>query len=370
MKDKLLTVLDLSIGNGLVKNIISARGTGADVFLFEKWQEYIREHYPNSKIIDARKIDNKELRDVCTNCKETNVHCFILVKHIWSYVDFDSIINICAGHSNIDLFSISYSKRPIFSSEKWTLIRGRLYSIYFPSTLYEDYLSEYPNGNVIKYLAGNNLDSDVITLNLQQLNKEEKMCLRLSLQYYNTPLTYRTLASEMSKRIKKDFSRYYAQMIFSRFEEMNILYLIERFDIKRNKIISGKLVYPIDNRFYDFFNYNKDLNKFMTSAFIAKMFYDNWNIQKGIYVSQRDGKTFNGNTDAGFIVKKEDQTFILFITEYINGEVIKKAKLAPTNLPKIIVTLDIIGDIQRDNDGLIYYSYEKLLKEGLKIYDK
>ena len=168
MKEKLISVLKSSIGNGLVKNIIGARGAGAETFLFKHWAEYLKKHYPSSKIIDARNIDKRELKNLCIDCKDSNEQCFILVNHIWSYIDFDSIINICASHLNIDLFSFSFSKWPTFSPEKWTLIRGRMYSIYFPSTLYEDYLSEYKNGNVINYLTNNKLDNDVIDLNLKQ----------------------------------------------------------------------------------------------------------------------------------------------------------------------------------------------------------
>lgn len=371
MKSKLLSILSSSIGNGFIKNIVSARGTGADAFLFETWKDYVLENYTDDEVIDSRDYDKQELKDICIECKKSNKHCFILINHIWTYSEFDSIINLCCGSSNIDVFTISYSKWPLFSPDKWTLVRGRMYTVHYPSTLYEDYILQKSDGSVIDYLVNNTFDSDVITLNLNLLSDIEKKCLKISLQHDNEPLTYRTLAAEVSKQTGLDFSRYHAQTIFSHFVEMNILYLIDRFDIKRNKVIGGKLVFPIDTRFYgDKKTKIKSLNKYMTAAMISKMFYDNWNVQKCIYISQRDKRTFDGNTDGGFLIKKDEQSFIVFVSDFIDDAVIKKAKLTPSLLPKIILTLDLIGDMQFGSDGIIYYSYEKFLKEGINIYGK
>ena len=51
-------------------------------------------------------------------------------------------------------------------------------------------------------------------------------------------------------------------------------------------------------------------------------------------------------------------------------ELVEKARLAPSSLPKIIVTFDSFGGVDYGDDGLIYYSFDTLLKEGLRIYGK
>lgn len=269
------------------------------------------------------------------------------------------------------LFFISSSKLPNHSLDKLTLIRGRIESFYFPSTLYEDYINIYPNKNVRDFLYKNDLDKDVISKNLSQLNENEIICLNMALNHDYEPLTYRSLAKEISEK-NKTFSNYLAQEAINHIDEMGVMYLIDRFDIKRNKIVAGKLVYPIDNRFYNYFNFVNDFNKRMISSAITKLLYDGWSIQKGIYtyISQRNKKTFNNNTDAGFIVRKNNQTFILFITETIDEKTLNKVKLTPSLLPKIMVSLDVIDRIQFDSNGLIHYSFAELLKDGLKIYDQ
>lgn len=371
MKTNLLQVLCDSIGNGFVKNIVSARGTGAKEFLFENWKKYLIQNYPDSVIIDTTELKNKNIKEICIFAKQSERKTFILINQIWKLKDFDSIINICANAKNIDLFTTSHSFFPIYSSEKITLIRGRLFNIYYPSTLYEDYLGNDDNGNVIDFLFNNKLNSEVIDLNMKLLDKQTKKCLQIVLNYHNKPLTYRQLAEDMSKNSQSKTSRYLAQQYFSTLDEKSILYLIERFDIKRCQRINGKFVYPIDTRFY--FETKRDdetICKFMTAAFISRLFYDNWFIQKATYVSQRNNRTFCGDTDAGFLVKKNDKSFLIFISNNISDDVVLKAKLVPSDIQKIIITLDVIGDIQFGNDGIIFYSYEKLLKEGLLIYER
>ena len=245
-----------------------------------------------------------------------------------------------------------------------------MYTIYFPSTLYEDFINVHPNLNVLDYLYSNDLDENVINDNLSQLSPIEKECFYGCLSHDNYPLTFRSLAEELSNNTKKNISRYLTQSILLRLEEMNLLYFIDRFDVKTDSVIGGRLVYPIDNRFYLSKNpQDRDLRKFMTSAMIAKLFYDNWKVQKGIYVSQRNGRQFVRNTDAGFVVSREEQKFIVFIADYLNEDVLTTVKFVPSNIQKVVFTLDLIGEIQFE-DGVIYYSYEKLLKEGLKIYGK
>ena len=370
MKQRIINVLASSIGNGMIKNLVSARGTGAEKYLFEIWKSFLSIKYPNSTLIDARNVDKKDLKRLCLKYKTMKKHCFVLVNHIWSYHDFDSIINICSDDSNIDLFSVSYSKYPLLFPEKSTLIRGRIFTIYFPSTLYEDYIVTYPNKTVIDYLIHNDLDLDVINRNIGTFSPIEKTCFDVILNHYLEPLTYRYLAKEVSERLKINFSPYHAQIMFLKFLRLNLFYLIDRFDIKRNVIVGGKIVFPIDTRFYrDSIFKSEDLSKYMTAAMIAKLFYDNWEVKKCIYISQRHGKTFNGNTDGGFLVRKNNQTFLVFVSDNITQEVLDKARLTPSMLPKIILTMDSMGNIQRDNDGIIYYSYEYFLREGITLYE-
>ena len=367
MKEKLFESLISSIGNGMIKNIVSAEGTGADTFLFNDFSNYLENKFPDSVILNATKIDKKYLKETCLDLKSKKSHSFILIKNLWGYDDFDSIINICAGNTNIDIFAISSSKLPLLNKEKITLVRGRVMTYDFPSTLYEDYMHTYKNKSIVDFLFNNDLNKEVISSNLQRLTRKEKACLDICLDYNDTPLTFRSFAKKISERMGINFSRYHAQNIFAFFESLHILQVLDRYDLKKKKIIEGKIIYPIDTRFYESASKNKNIKKYMTTAIIAKLFYDGFEVKKSCY-SLQNKNDFKANVDGGFLIKKDGISINVFIMPSIDEDNIDKIHRVPYSVQKVIITPDVISDIHFSEDGLIYYSCETLLKEGLKIY--
>ena len=368
MKEALLDFLVATVGNGMVKIIYGPYGAGNETFLFSTLKSRLERECPQAKIIDARGLSFDEIKRACLENESEDGRLFVLAKDFWNLLNFDTIVNLCARRKNVDLFVLARTACPLRFPEKQTLVRGRLQTVHFPSTLYEDYLKEHPDSDVFNFLACNDLDSDVVTKNLKVLNQLETTCLATMIQLGGAPLTERGLAKEISEKTKQRFSWYRSKAVVEKIEGLGICYFIDRWDIKQKKAISGKVVFPVDGRYYKIGSRGKKKTDLcMVSVLIAKLLYDHWDVKKAIYESQRK-KTYCRDTDAGFLVKKNGWSFLLFSGESLSDDLVEKARLAPSSLPKIIVSLDALGGVRYGDDGLIYYSFETLLKEGLRIY--
>ncbi len=369
MKEALIDFLINAVGDGMVKIIYGAYGAGNEAFLFETLRSRLEREHPQAKIVDTRDLTSEEIKKECLSNTSENGRVFVLAKDLWDFADFDALVNLCARRKNIDLFAIAQTAFPVHSLEKQTLIRGRLETSHFPSTLYTDYLKKHPNSDAFGFLTCNDLDEDVVAKNLETLNRLETACLAAILRHDAKPLTECGLAKEISKKTKKPFSWYRSKAVIERIEGLGICYFIERWDIKQKRAISGKVVFPIDGRYYKIVARGKKKTDLcVASALIAKLLYDRWDVKKAIYESQRNRKTYCRDTDAGFLVKKNGWSFLLFPGESLADDLVEKARLAPSSLPKVIVSLDALGGVRYGDDGLIYYSLETLLKEGLRIY--
>ena len=369
MKDALRDLLVSYVGNDMAKIVVGPKGSGIENFLFEELKAALIDAYPTAEAIDTRGLSQDEIKKACLQKQKEEGRAFVFVKNLWDYSDFDVIINLCARHKGIDLFATASASLPVHPLDKHTLIRGRFETFHFPSTLYGDYLKEHPGSSVFTFLTHNDLDSDVVKENLKSLNESEIVCLRATLRYETKPLSERSLAKEVSKKTKTKFSWYRANAFLKKIEGLGICYALDRYDIKRKQSVSGQVFLPIDNRYYKIVGGERKRKElYMAPALVGRLLYDRWDVKKAIYESQRNNKEYCRNTDAGFLVKKNGWSFLLFLGESPTDELVEKAKLVPSALPKIIVAFDPFGGVDCDEDGIIYYSFETLLKEGLRIY--
>ena len=371
MRDCLKGLLLSSIGNGRVKVIVGASGSGAESFLFEDFASSLKEKAPLAEFIDLRALPSKEIEDICVEKKKDGKDCFLLAGNLWNEPNFDVIINYCAGTTFLNLFFIAPIKWPSRYFEKITLIRGRVEHYFFPPTLYVDYLEAHPDFNVVNFLLGDGLDNSLVEANLKNLNRLDLMVLRAALSCGYKPVSERGLADRASKEFGKACSRFKIRSSISKLNELGILFSLNRYDVKKKEIKQGKIVFPIDSRFYKILGRKgKELNRLMIPALIAKLLYDGWDVKKAVYESWRAGKKYCSDDDAGFLIEKNGWSFLLFAGETMTPELDEKARLVPSLLPRIIVTCDALGNAQYDKDGLIHYSFEILLLKGLRIYEE
>lgn len=369
MKDALRDLLVGYVGNDMAKIVVGPKGSGIESFLFDELKAALMDAYPMAEAIDTRGLSQAEIKKVCIKEQEKEGRAFIFVRNLWDYSDFDVIINLCARHRGMDLFATASTPLPMHSFDKHTLIRGRFLTYSFPSTLYGDYLKEHPKGSAFDFLAHNDLDFGIVKENLKSLNESEIACLRAALRYELEPLSERSLAKEVSKRTKTKFSWYRANAFFKKIEGLGICYSLDRYDIKKKRIVSGKVFLPIDNRYYKIVGGERKRKElYMAPALVGRLLYDGWDVRKAIYESQRNHKEYCRNTDAGFLVRKNGWSFLLFLGKSPTDDLVEKASLVPSSLTKVIVTIDPYGKVHCDRDGIIYYPFETLLKEGMRIY--
>lgn len=76
MRDCLKGLLLSSIGNGRVKVIVGASGSGAESFLFEDFASSLKEKAPLAEFVDLRALSSKEIEDICVEKKKGGKECF------------------------------------------------------------------------------------------------------------------------------------------------------------------------------------------------------------------------------------------------------------------------------------------------------
>ncbi len=371
MRDYLQDLLLTSIGNGRVKAIVGPNGSGAVSFLVNDFASSLKEKAPLAEIIDLRMLPSKEVAEICSKKRKEKRECFLLAGNLWDEPNFDVIVNCCAGQAFLNLFFIAPTKWPSRYLERATLIRGRVEHYFFPSALYADYRNAHPGATIVNFLVGDGLDASLVETNLKSLNRLDLAVFRAFLSSDYAPVSERNLAEKASRELGKPCSRFKIRSSVSKLNELGILLSLNRYDVKKKEIKQGKIFFPIDSRFYKIQSRKgKELNRLMIPALITKLLYDGWEVKKAVYESQRGEKKYCSDADAGFLVEKNEWSLLLFVGETMTPELDEKARLAPSLLPRVIITCDALNNARYDKDGLIHYSFETLLLKGLRIYGK
>lgn len=366
MKNKIEEVLSKHIGDGFVKIIFGPKGAGKTFFLFNYYKKILEEK--GYLVIDLADQSEKNILEVITKTnKMASNKTILLVSNIFNYLNFDQIINACIVSKNVDLIATSDIAYPKIYSEKKTFINGRIFSIFYPSTTYDEYVVS--NGkNLNGFLIDNNMNSGILE-NIKYMHSNQLAIYKKLITHFNQPATIHS----MSLKLKNEFSEYEINNVYKELRRKFMFYELDRYDIKRNEVIStGKLIYPIDTRFYYLFDnksYKINYKKYFLAASVARLFYDDYKVFKAIYVTQKSsvesGRSFERNTDGGLLAIKGDTRYLLFIEPSLNDEIINNIRKVPTNLPKYIVSLDAHSGPKMDMDGLFYCSIEYFLEKGL-----
>lgn len=368
MKERIESVLLDHLNDGFVKIIFGPKGVGKTDFLFEYFKsklELLSYNIVEFRNANSDDILNKifELNNDRTSTKEKNV---ILLKNIYNFYNFDIIINSALASNNLDLICTSDIEYPSFYIEKATYIRGRVFSIFYPSTTYDDFIEAYGN-DVNKYLFNHDLDSQIFE-NIKMLHFDEANVYKKLLTCFLTPATNRLI----SKKLHNEISEYEVDKIYKNLKNKFLFYALNRMDIKKNEIVrSGKLIYPIDTRFYYYFdnnNYRRNYKKYLLASVVAKLFYENYKVYKAIFSFQRKNegiRKFVRNGDAGFLAIKNGFRFLLFVEPNLDDNLIDNIKKVPSNLPKYIVTFDQHGRPEMDENGLFFCSVDYFLLKGI-----
>lgn len=385
VKKELTSVIESLLFNGFVKVVFGAEGTGLDKYVSEELTHSLLNDKKGFEIINLYYANEKIIEETIKTKRNENYRFLLLVGNIFEKAKADAFVNMVLESNNLDMICSSnvwYSK---LYPERYSIIRGRIYSIYFPSTLYPDYLNKHENGNVTKFLFQNDLDEDVIDCANRYLTKNQKTLLNTILNSYevNEPITLRNLHYKVSKISKNNYSRYQVDKDYLELKVRQIIYELGRFDIHENRLItSGPTVFPIDTRFYRAFNnqyqrivnYDKDINKYSNAAVVSRLFYDDWKVFKAVYPRQErkenNYREYIRNSDAGFLISKENMRFLLFVEPWLNDEIMLKIERVETKLPIIVVTFDAVGGFSFKSDGITYCSLDYFLKEGLNKYVK
>lgn len=280
MKDALRDLLVSYVGDDMVKVIVGPEGSGIDAFLFGELRDSLKKKYPKARMVDARGLSSEGIKENCPK-EGGGQRTFIFASNLWGYPDFDVIVNLCARKNGVDLFASALTPFPTAFPEKHTLIRGRVERFWFPSTLYEDYLKEHPSATAFAFLTSNDLNLEIVDQNLEALSRSETACLQAALEYGTNPLTVRSLAKSVSKNTKAEFSCYKASAALRKIESLGICYLIDRYDLKQKRVISGKVFFPVDNRYYKILGRGKTREELcMAPVLVGKLLYDRWDVKK------------------------------------------------------------------------------------------
>lgn len=375
VKNRITDFIESSLFNGFVKVLFGAKGVGLESFVFEILQSRLSELYGDFSIIDLRGLNDNLIKEEIVKKQNASIKYIFLLEDLFNKSNADSLINLIVESKNLDMICTTNVWYPKIAPERYSMVRGRISPIYYPSTLYPDYLEVHNDGSVLNFLFKNDLNADVIKDTKKTLSDREWTLFQTIIDYRSDakPISINVLKKEIERKHHLIYSRYEIDTGFIEFKRREIIYVLYRYDIKNNKVINyGPVVYPIDTRFYKSTNLDKDLYKFANAAAVSRLFYDDWKVFKAIYTSQPrtngNNRDYIRNNDAGYLITKQNKRIILFVEPFLSDEILSKIKSVPTKFPTYVITMDAVGSYETNIDGLTYCSLDYFLKEGLNDY--
>lgn len=381
-RDKYVSKIIPFIKNDIIKVLVGQRRVGKS-YMLDLLINYIKNHYPDSKIIDInlelneyRHLKNTdELYLYIKDNTDPDTYTFVFIDEIQEVHAFEEALRSLKAEGNYDLF-ITGSNAHLLSGELATYLSGRYVQFYVHSLSYNEFLlfHNLPNENdsLLKYIRFGGMPY------LKNLTLEDELVYDYLKSIYNTIILRDVVGRHGIRNIDflEQLIRYLADSIGSLLSAKKISdylksqrvsisvkvvlqylkYLEDAFFIHRVRRydIQGKRVFELNDKFYftdigirnSMIPYQlKDIGKIMENLVFNKLRLNGYQV----YV----GKL--GELEIDFVAKKQNKTIYIQVAYLIPDEKVYNREFGnlleiKDNHRKIVVSMDeFIGS---DNNGI------------------
>ena len=409
-RDEYVRLLELKMGNGLIKVVTGLRRSGKSYLLFDLFKKHLIDSGVKEKRIieiDLESRLNKELRNPdnmihfvkSITDKDESLH-YLLIDEIQNLNEFEDVLNTFLHFKNLDVF-VTGSNSKFLSKDVITEFRGRGDEVHVYPLSFREFMGAY-NGDIYKgwadyYTYGGlpytlHLKSEKEKISyLEKLFEETYLVdiierngvgksgefedllnvLASSISSLTNPLKIKnTFKSLLNSNISDNTVRQYIEYM----EEAFLISKAQRYDVKGRKYIGS----PVKYYFEDLGLRNAKIgfrqieeNHIMENIIYNELRLRGFNVDVGMVRSRamRDGKQENKQLEVDFVANQGSKRY--YIQSAFQMDSVEKIeqerasfRTIQDSFKKIFIVRDVIN-VQRDNDGFTTMSiFDFLLNDN------
>lgn len=357
LKNRILS----SLGDGYVKLILGAPGTGKSFFLSHDLFLALSEEAGN-KVVSISP-SNFEGASSLLKQKEGHSRLVVLADDIFSFPRPESLFDAFAGKSDVDLIASSSFSPDYVLGEDETLIRGRYERLFFSPLSYEESLDLGLVGDLDEYLAKGGLF----------LSKEE--CLKKALKegasfkkiWKDRFPKAESLLNLAGAHLDEDISSSrLSELSGGKFNHITIkshldflkgcflLFSLDRVNLSNGRVKKRESAYYLG----DVGLQKKSVSK-AKSLILMKLFEQSFSVRSLYAYTKRDGRW--GGFDVCYVLEKGRERIYLSYS-LASGAIESKtmARFLKDSFPKIVV-VSFATSPWRDDAGIIHVGLSRFL---------
>lgn len=371
-RDKYVSKIIPFIKNDIIKVLVGQRRVGKS-YMLDLLINYIKSHYPDSKIIDINLELNayRHLRNAddlylyIKDNSDSDTYTFVFIDEIQEVHGFEEALRTLKAERHYDLY-ITGSNAHLLSGELATYLSGRYVQFYIHGLSYDEFLRfhnlENSNESLMKYIRYGGMPY------LKNLNLDDEPVYGYLKSIYNTIILRDVIARHGIRNIDflEHLIKYLADSMGSLLSAKKISdylksqqvkisvkvvleylkYLEDAFFIHRVRRfdIQGKKLFELNDKFFFtdiglrncIISYNlKDIGKIMENLVYNKLITSGYDV----YV----GKL--GNREVDFVAEKQDVTIYLQVAYLLPDEKVYEREFGnlldiQDNHRKIVISMD------------------------------
>lgn len=362
-----------SLGNGLLKLLVGLAGSGKSHFLFHDLFDELNA-CPDYQIIEIRQSSYNDPTALLLRMRENhNKHVIVLIDDIFLFEHSESLFDVCAGQSDVDVIATSDLEPSFALGEKETLIRGRLQRFAFTPVSYIDSLKSGSVKNYEEYLERGGLfisKDDCLAKAIEEGRQLKKFrgdyrrniesVFRYSLNHSDTPLSVNQIRMELESKLSINTLLSY----FDFLKGAKLLQVLPRENVEREQMNARSFaLYPMDVGFK-----GEKRNRIVEdkTMILSKLVEESYRVSSGYVYGKFDG-TFQ-TLDVAFILRKgRDKIYLSYGDSDGSKEAEVMARFLKDSYLKIVV-VPIETAPWKDGSGIIHMGLEHFLRLGLSEF--
>ena len=359
-----------SLGNGLLKLLVGLAGSGKSHFLFHDLFDELNA-CPDYQIIEIRQSSYNDPTALLLRMRENhNKHVIVLIDDIFLFEHSESLFDVCAGRSDVDVIATSDLEPSFALGEKETLIRGRLQRFAFTPVSYIDSLKSGSVKNYEEYLERGGLfisKDDCLAKAIEEGRQLKKFrgdyrrniesVFRYSLNHSDTPLSVNQIRMELESKLSINTLLSY----FDFLKGAKLLQVLPRENVEKEQTNARSFaLYPMDVGFK-----GEKRNRIVEdkTMILSKLVEESYRVSSG-YVYGKFGGTFQA-LDVAFILRKgRDKIYLSYGDSDGSKEAEVMARFLKDSYLKIVV-VPIEVTPWKDGSGILHMGLEHFLRTGL-----
>lgn len=362
-----------SLGNGLLKLLVGLAGSGKSHFLFHDLFDELNA-CPDYQIIEIRQSSYNDPTALLLRMRENhNKHVIVLIDDIFLFEHSESLFDVCAGRSDVDVIATSDLEPSFVLGEKETLIRGRLQCFAFTPVSYIDSLKSGSVKNCEEYLERGGLfisKDDCLAKAIEEGRQLKKFrgdyrrniesVFRYSLNHSDTPLSVNQIRMELESKLSINTLLSY----FDFLKGAKLLQVLPRENVEREQMNARSFaLYPMDVGFKGGKRNRVVEDKTMI---LSKLVEESYRVSSGYVYGKFDG-TFQALNVAFILRKGRDKIYLSYGDSDGSKEAEVMARFLKDSYLKIVV-VPIETAPWKDGSGIIHMGLEHFLRLGLSEF--